>query len=171
MLTDYYTSPPHDEDLIRLALEHFRGTIFFFPQGSGDIAYLHSLDAFQTNAHRFEIIGHSLESVERLLSSRPVTYLGTRLHGGIVAMNYRVPSLIVGVDNRATEMARAFHLPVVARDDTPRMRQWLRGEVLFPSIAVPKAEVIRWCGQFVTQQSLEALLHPLFEPKSKAVSP
>ncbi len=160
MLTDYYTNPPDDENFIRLVLDHFRGTIFFFPQGTGDVAYLRSLPSFQEHAHRFEMLEHSLESVARLLSSRPVTYVGTRLHGGIVALTHRVPCLILGVDNRATEMARTFHLPVVARNDTLDIQRWLRGEALFQSIVVPKPDILRWGEQFTTQRSLETLLSP-----------
>ncbi len=163
MLTDYYTNPPDDEAFIRLVLDHFRGTIFFFPQGTGDIAYLHSLPFFQEHAHKFEILEHSLESVERLLSSRRVTYVGTRLHGGIIALTHRVPCLILGFDNRATEMARSFHLPVVTRSDRAGIERWLRGEALFQSIVVPKTDIFRWCEQFATPPSLGTLLYPLVD--------
>ncbi len=158
MLTDYYTNPQDDDQFIRLALDHFRGTVFFFPQGTGDVAYLRSLPAFQEHAHRFEILDHSLESVEHLLSSQPVTYVGTRLHGGIVALSHHAPCLILGVDNRATEMARNFNLPVVGRSDKSNIQRWLRGDVIFQSIAVPKADILRWCGQFAPKENLGPLV-------------
>jgi Polysaccharide pyruvyl transferase len=148
MLTDYYQHPADDEVWLRIIQDHFQGTIFFFPQGTGDVAYLRTLPAYAGMAHRLETLDHTLESLETLLDSRPVTYVGTRLHGGIVSLTHKVPSLILGVDNRASEMARDFHLPVVARKDTEALRRWLGGDDLFADIAVPHADVQRWCDQF-----------------------
>jgi polysaccharide pyruvyl transferase WcaK-like protein len=148
MLTDYYTNPADDETFLGIVQGHFEGTIYFFPQGTGDVAYLRTLPAFARMAHRLQILDHSLESLETLLRTHPVTYVGTRLHGGITALTHRVPSLILGVDNRATEMARDFHLPVIARKNTEGLCRWLRGDALFPDISVPQADVDRWCGQF-----------------------
>lgn len=150
MLTDYYKNPPHDEQLLRMALDHFRGTIFFFPQGTGDVEYLGTLPAFARNFRRFHILEHSLDQLEDLLHRQPVTYFGTRLHGGIVALNHRVPALILGVDNRATEMARDFHLPVIPRDDYKSMRKWLEGGHKFPQISVPQRVIDQWRSQFRT---------------------
>lgn len=42
---------------------------------------------------------------------------GTRLHAGIHALNYKVRSIILAVDNRATEMGRDVNLPVIQRSE------------------------------------------------------
>jgi hypothetical protein len=148
MLTDYYKNPADDEALLKMALKHFRGTIFFFPQGLGDVEYLKGLPSFAGNSRRIEILNHSLEALEGILSTRPVTYFGTRLHGGITALNHRVPSLILGVDNRASEKARNFNLPVIPRTDRRAIEKWLRGSLQFPPIRVNQQEIARWCAQF-----------------------
>ena len=44
-------------------------------------------------------------------------YVGTRLHAGILALNYRKRTLIIAVDNRAAEMKTDINLPVIARGD------------------------------------------------------
>jgi hypothetical protein len=146
-LTDYYKRPEDDERLLRTALFHFR-KIYFFPQGTGDVEYIQTLGAFREYPGRFQILDHSLGAFESLLDSERPTYFGTRLHGGIVALNHRVPSLILGVDNRATEMARDFQLPVVPRTDQSSIDGWLRGHLKFPAIRVFREQIERWRAQF-----------------------
>ena len=41
--------------------------------------------------------------------------MGTRLHGGIRALQHKRRSLIIGVDHRGLEKARDFGLPVAGR--------------------------------------------------------
>jgi hypothetical protein len=147
MLTDYYTHPAEDERILSLALEHFKN-IFFFPQGTGDIAYLNTLPSFQAHSRRFEMLDHSLEALEQFLDQERVTYFGTRLHGGITALKHGAPSLILGVDNRSLEKARDFNLPVIPRRDPESIEKWLRGELRFPKISVPHEDIARWCEQF-----------------------
>ncbi|MBO5140007.1 MAG: hypothetical protein J6B76_05055, partial [Peptococcaceae bacterium] len=46
-----------------------------------------------------------------------VDYVGTRLYAGIHALNHKVRSIILAVDNRATEMGRDVNLPVIQRSE------------------------------------------------------
>jgi hypothetical protein len=158
MLTDYYTNPKDDEAFLRLVADHFRGKLFFFPQGTGDVEYLQTLPVFEAHRAKFEILEHSLDSLSQFLLGQPVTYVGTRLHGGITAMHFRVPSLILGVDNRGLEKARSFHLPVVPRTDHAQVRRWLRGGKLFEPVTVPLNNVERWWGQFQPLSTLAPVL-------------
>jgi hypothetical protein len=159
-ITDYYTNPCEDEQFLRLVLDHFRGTVFLFPQGTGDVDYIRTLPVFQQKSRRFHILEHSLEKLETFLDTERVAYVGTRLHGGIVALNNGVPSLILAVDNRAAEMSKDFGLPVVKRSDRASIEAWLRGQKRFPAIAVPKENILRWCGQFSSDANLDAMFKP-----------
>jgi hypothetical protein len=161
MLTDYYTNPGDDDAFLRLVADHFRGNLFFFPQGTGDLEYIQTLPVFQANRGRFEILDRSLDGLTRFLAEHPVTYVGTRLHGGITAMRSRVPSLILGVDNRGLEKARSFNLPVVARTDLAKIRRWLRGQKLFEPVTVPLENVARWWSQFQPESGLTHALEVL----------
>ena len=160
-ITDYYPCPREDEQFLRLVLDHFRGTVFLFPQGTGDLNYIQTLPVFRKESRRFHILDHSLEKLETFLDTHRVNYVGTRLHGGIAALNNGVPTLILAVDNRAAEMSRSFGLPVVERGNKPAIKAWLRGMRKFPPIAVPKGEILRWCGQF----SSDTDLSPMFKPR------
>lgn len=156
MLTDYYKNPDDDDALLCMAADHFPGTITMFPQGTGDIEYLTTLRSFGTLAHRICILPHSLDALERFLATEKVTYFGTRLHGGITALNHGVPSLILGVDNRAIEKSRSFNLPVIPRHDRPAISKWLEGRLTFPPITVPVGEVETFLGQFRSGQPVSA---------------
>lgn len=159
-VTDYYTNPKEDDRFLRLVLDHFRGTVFLFPQGTGDVNYIRSLPVFKQKSRRFHVLEHSLEKLEAFFDTERVSYVGTRLHGGIVALNNGVPSLILAVDNRAAEMAKDFGLPVVKRSDTASIQTWLCGGKSFPGISVPKENVLRWCAQFASNADLNALFTP-----------
>jgi Polysaccharide pyruvyl transferase len=159
-ITDYYPNAPDDERFLRLVLDHFRGTVFLFPQGTGDLDYIRTLPVFIKESRRFHVLDHSLEKLEAFLDTHRVNYVGTRLHGGITALNNGVPSLILAVDNRATEMSRSFGLPVVKRSDKWAIKAWLRGMRKFPPITVPKAEILRWCAQFSSATDLSAMFQP-----------
>ena len=58
----------------------------------------------------------SLKAYEDALRKGGVDYVGTRLHAGIHALNFKIRSIILAVDNRATEMGRDVNLPVMQRD-------------------------------------------------------
>ena len=64
-----------------------------------------------------QIIDRDLEQYTKALDMGDVDYVGTRLHAGIHAMNRGVRTIILAVDNRAAEMGRDFHLPVMDRCD------------------------------------------------------
>jgi polysaccharide pyruvyl transferase WcaK-like protein len=49
------------------------------------------------------------------LESKDIDYVGTRLHAGIRALQKGRRALIISVDNRATEIGRDTHLPIVER--------------------------------------------------------
>lgn len=68
--------------------------------GEGDVIYKSQLLTF--------IHDENLEGI--------VDYVGTRLHGGIRALQKNVRTLIIGVDNRAIEKKKDFNLPVVERE-------------------------------------------------------
>ena len=69
--------------------------------GEGDVIYKSQLLTF--------IHDENLEGI--------VDYVGTRLHGGIRALQKNIRTIIIGVDNRALEKKKDFHLPVIDRNE------------------------------------------------------
>ena len=99
-LTDYRSSTEQDEQMLTMLQKHYR-EVYVWLQAVEDYACLRQMDARVTqNLH---LIQPNLRDYTALLASGGIDYVGTRLHGGIHAMNMGCRSLILAVDNRASE--------------------------------------------------------------------
>jgi hypothetical protein len=58
--------------------------------------------------------------------------------------------LVITVDNRATEIARDTNLPIMERNDFPKLSRWLEGETDH-RIIVPFDRVERWRSSVLGQ--------------------
>ena len=110
-LTDYRKDYVNDEKAIEMANKTC-SDIYFWVQGSKDREYLNS---FKQDFKILDIELPELEDFLKLNRNR-LLYFGTRLHCGILCMEYKIPSLIIKVDNRAEEMAKSLSLPVIERE-------------------------------------------------------
>ncbi len=116
--------------------------VYFFSQMQDDYDYFRKFgwDDIQVAAVTTEAYNHFLENED-------VDFMGTRLHGGIRAMQKGRRALILAIDNRATEMGKDTGLPVLQRTDTAGIDAWLeRGDPIRPSL--PTDAIDRWKGQF-----------------------
>ena len=87
--------------------------VYLWLQGQHDEEYLRTL----STPANLTTIPANLEAYEAVLRKGGVDYVGTRLHAGIHALNHKIRSIILAVDNRATEMGRDINLPVIQRSD------------------------------------------------------
>lgn len=79
-------------------LQKYYREVYVWLQAVEDYACLRQMDARVTqNLH---LIQPNLRDYTALLASGGIDYVGTRLHGGIHAMNMGCRSLILAVDNR-----------------------------------------------------------------------
>jgi len=119
LLTYYAPKPDIDRALLdELACRYEK--IYFWPQQFEDLAYLRSLGDYPV-----EVIPPSVAAYTEFLDREPVDVVGSRLHGGIRALQRGRRALVVAIDNRAPEIARDTGLPVVARTDLPAIRRWI----------------------------------------------
>ncbi|SFF45301.1 polysaccharide pyruvyl transferase family protein [Thermoflexibacter ruber] len=143
-LTDYNKDKANDKEMIRLLVEHYQ-TVYFWPQGISDIEYFKN---FRQDFPNIEIVPPLLKSYDKLLSNlESLDYVGTRLHGGIRALHRGKRSIIIGIDNRAKEMAKDIKLPVVNRGDI----QTLKSQILYPmdcQLNIPISSIEQWKSQF-----------------------
>ena len=143
-LTDYLPDPVADLALCSTLCASY-DKVFFWPQGSEDLNYLATLGL---SSHNLELLPSSLAAFDELLeSNRSLDYVGTRLHAGIRALQYGRRSLIVAIDNRATEMGKDFGLPVVLRRDISNVEQLLTSEFV-TELQLPWKAIDEWKGQF-----------------------
>jgi polysaccharide pyruvyl transferase WcaK-like protein len=143
-LTDYNKDKKSDKEMIRLLVDNYQ-SVYFWPQGISDIEYF---NYFRQDFPDIKIVAPLLKSYDKLLSSLDsLDYVGTRLHGGIRAMHHHKRSIIVGIDNRAKEMAKDINLPVVNRGDNLS----LKNKILDPidcQLNIPVSLIEQWKDQF-----------------------
>ena len=75
-------------------------------------------------------------------------YVGTRLHGGIHALNHGVRTILVSVDNRAAELGRDIHLPVLDRSRIAGELERRIREDFETRIRIPQEDIDRFRNQF-----------------------
>lgn len=140
-LTDYSLKKEADEALINTLLENYK-TVYYWPQGTKDMAYYNSL----SNTERIKIVSPSVSAYSDLLSELDIDYVGTRLHAGIYAMQHKIRSIILVVDNRAADMAETYNLNTISRDD-PDLAQHINS-AFTTDVNINLDNIEAWKSQF-----------------------
>jgi hypothetical protein len=131
----------HDRILLNTLKRHY-GTVYFWPQQSEDDSYFKSLAI-----DGVRLISPSLKAFDRVLQDEDCDFIGTRLHGGIRALQKGRRCLVIAIDNRATEISKDFELPVLAREMCGEVLNWIYGEA--PTrVKLPLNAIAEWRRQF-----------------------
>lgn len=136
-LTAYKREPSVDRAMIDILKRHYQ-TLHFFPQMHGDYTYLQDL-----NIPGVRIIGQNLSSYDQFLASEDVDYVGSRLHGGIRALQFKKRTLVIGIDHRSAEIASDTGLPVLRRTELKELETWVNGYVP-TQINLPTENITNW---------------------------
>jgi polysaccharide pyruvyl transferase WcaK-like protein len=140
-LTCYNMKPEYDRPLLEL-LDELYDRVILWPQGNDDLEYARELGV------SFDVVPHTVGAFDELLEESPdVDYVGTRLHAGVRALQNHKRALILGIDNRAMEIAGDTGLPVIPRDELAAIRQWIHSSDPV-HLTLPRAAIKRWLGQF-----------------------
>lgn len=140
-LTDYNQKPVRDKQLISQILSNYQ-TVYFFPQGTGDITYIKELGVWDN----ITIIPPRISEFDRIIDAG-ADYLGTRLHAGIRALQRSSRSFIIGIDNRAKEMKINFNLPVVDEDSIGMLGEIVNSDYAL-KLNIPWDNIRLWKDQF-----------------------
>lgn len=141
-LTEYLKDVSKDRELIDI-LERNYEALYFWPQGYSDWEYLQELKG-NTNIH---VLAPNLDSMRSLLREGNVDFVGTRLHGGIFAMQNFVRTMILVIDNRAGDMKNSYNIPAVARADTMAVENLIRSQ-WNTSVNIHEDRIRLWKEQF-----------------------
>tara|TARA_Y100001970_G_C14109605_1_gene790117 strand:- start:129 stop:1040 length:912 start_codon:yes stop_codon:yes gene_type:complete len=143
-ITDYNKDPEADSSFINLIQNQYSST-FFWPQGSGDLEYFSKLAIPLRD--KITVLKPNLDSFNSLIKNYKPDYIGTRLHAGIRSLQYKNRALIIGIDNRAIEMARDIKLDVTERGNLEEIAFFIDNNS--PSlITIPNKEIEKWKHQF-----------------------
>lgn len=142
--TDYKPSLKYDTLLLNAAKKNYK-KIYVWLQGEGDYRYLKEL-----LGDSVEFIEPSLKAYDDLLSdtSKKLDYIGTRLHAGVRAMQHKRRTIIISVDNRATEMRKDFSLPVIERLHIEKELDAKINSDFTIDIKLPNENIEQWKTQF-----------------------
>ena len=142
-ITSYKKDKTRDKKVYSLLEEHY-DIVYLWPQGAKDYEY-----AKAVVGEKCRILPPSLGSFDKTLARDSLDYIGTRLHGGIRALNHKKRSLILAVDNRAKEIAASTNLPVVDRANIEEIKEWIysRKET---KLNLPIEEIEKWKEQFTS---------------------
>lgn len=146
VLTDYSKDIELDTALVDLVLTEYK-KVYFWCQGLRDYAYLEELGI----KDKVNIIPSSLYGYHKLLADKSISldYVGTRLHGGIYALQHKRRSVIIGVDHRANKKGMDFNLPVIDRYVASEKIESMVMEDFQTRIDLPVDEINKWKSQFI----------------------
>lgn len=142
-LTDYNKDFYADQKLLEILYENY-DKVYLWLQGVGDYEYFNKFK----NNDKVIIIPPSLKEYDRILENEDVDYVGSRLHGGIRALQKKVRCIIMGVDNRAKEKEKDFHIKVIDRNCVDELGNLINTNFK-TQIEIPIAEINRWKKQFI----------------------
>lgn len=98
---------------------------------------------------RVQAIAPTLEAYNTLLKNEEIDYIGTRLHGGIHALNNEKRILIIAVDNRAKEISKDTNLPVIDREKVKERLESMINGSWKTKTELPTDNINRWKAQFI----------------------
>ncbi len=141
-LTDYKKDPVNDQKFIDLLMKNYK-QIYFWVQGSEDLNYLETL----RNTKNIILVKPNLPAYKSLLEKGGIDYVGTRLHAGIYAMQHKVRSIILIVDNRARDMHDSYNINAIERGDIESLRAKINSSFA-TEIKIDEEKIKSWKAQF-----------------------
>lgn len=116
---------------------------FLWLQTIHDLPYLKTLEDLDD----VELINSDLESYSIFLQNNDVDYVGTRLHGGIFAMQHKKRSIIIAIDNRATNINKVNKLNCIQRKDIKELDRMINNDII-TNLNIDYDSIERWKKQF-----------------------
>lgn len=110
-LTGPQRDEKRDQKLLDILKKNYKKR-YFYIQTIWDMEYFTSLKGIED----VEIISPDISIYESFLNNHDVDYVGTRLHGGIFAMQHEKRSIILTIDNRARNISKVNHLNTLERE-------------------------------------------------------
>ena len=116
--------------------------VYLWVQTTDDELYYKSLQHTKT----YKAI-YSLNQFELVCRNNNVDYVGTRLHGGILAMQNKVRSLIIEIDHRAKGFRIDNNINTVARESIEKL-ELIINDVIETNIILNMDAIKEWEYQF-----------------------
>ena len=112
-LTDYNKNSEFDGQLIDILLDNYK-EVYFWIQGAFDFEYLQTLP----HTEKIQIVNPTVDDYSDILACGNIDYVGTRLHAGLFAMQHKIRTIIIAIDNRAISINESYNLNIIDRNKT-----------------------------------------------------
>ena len=145
-LTNYMQNDELDRYILDILLANYE-TVYVWLQAIEDYAQLQRMGYDK----KVQIVAPTLEAYNELLRMNSLDYIGTRLHGGIHALNNKKRSLIIAVDNRAKEISKDTNLPVIGREEVKEKLENIINSAWKTEIELPISNIRKWKAQFISE--------------------
>ena len=145
VLTDYSKNVELDSELAEMVISNYE-KVYYWCQGTKDYEYIKQLGIM----NNVIMIPPSLLAYHEFLGDESISldYVGTRLHGGICALQYKRRAVIIGVDHRANMKGQDFNLPVLDRYVDSRKISRMITENFETRVNLPVEKIQHWKAQF-----------------------
>lgn len=143
-LTNYKMNQESDDFLMETLLSRYE-KVYVWLQAIEDLQQIRQ----SKYAEKIVCVPPTLKAYDSFLDEKEVDYIGTRLHGGIRALNHGRRALIIGVDNRAIEISKDTNLPVIARDSIHTKLTDALNSGWDTMIKLPQDNIDLWKAQFI----------------------
>jgi capsular exopolysaccharide biosynthesis protein (wzm) len=143
-LTDYNQVRYCDEKFLKVIFSNYK-KVFYWVQGVGDLKYISSFE--NVDKDRLFVVPPKLYLYDEILNNEDVDYIGTRLHAGIRAIQYKKRALILAVDNRANEISKDINLNTVNRSNLSGILGFISHKYK-TKLDIPFSNIKRWKEQF-----------------------
>ncbi len=139
-----FYKPDRERDRLMLSILHSNyKKVYLWLQQAEDYEYFMSLNI----DFDIQIIRPLLREYDYILQNNEVDFVGSRLHGGIRALNNARRALIIGVDNRAKEIHKNTNIPYMERENMQQLDNLLNGKMI-TTITLPYENIELWKSQF-----------------------
>jgi len=132
-----------DQQMVDIVRKNYRA-VWAWIQTTEDEKYLKSLRDTEDIKRIY-----SLRQYSNMLLQADVDYIGTRLHGGIYALQHCCRSIIVSIDHRAQGFYKTNHIPIIQREDIENRLETLIRSRMETNIVVEQEAIQTFKGQFV----------------------
>lgn len=145
-LTDNSPDMKNDKRMLEILLKNYN-KVYLWLQGEEDKQYFDKMDI----RGEITIVNRNLKDYDEMLKRDDIEYVGTRLHAGIRALNFKKRTTIIAVDNRAIEIARDTKLNIILREDVTEKLEKKINEEFVTRINLPEENIRLWKEQFKVQ--------------------
>lgn len=141
-ITDYNQNPERDKKWLSLLKNQYR-YFYLWIQGENDLKYFKDNNFISD----IKIISPKLDIFNNILDNEDIDYIGTRLHGGIKALQKKKRTYIIGIDNRSIEMQKDFNIPVILESELQNLEPLINNNYK-TNLNIPKDKINIWKTQF-----------------------